>query len=559
MVNLIKKHKLISIAVLILLFFATFFCYKNFQKKDTQVSYVLSTVEKGSVIVSVSGAGQVSDLDEATVKSEVSADVIYSSIKKGDNVAKGQLLLKLDPQKAKEAIETAQDNFDAAQLALAKINGYDIAAGHIRGTSEKAKTTLNTAYEDGFNAVETAFLNLPTLMSDFYSVLYSNDFSTYQKNIDYYLGTIGSADEAAMAYRDEVYKKYQTAKNLYDQNFKDYKNTSRYSDADQIESLINQSYETIKAISDAAKSANNFIQYYQEKMKDKGIAPVTLSNTHLTSVQSYMSKTNTYLSSLLSVKNTIQSAKESLISIDSDIADQEKEIKKMQEALADAQDELQYYSTYAPVAGLVTALNVEKGDSVSSGANIITIATVEKVAEITLNEVDVANIKVGQKATLTFDAVEDLNITGTVSEVDVAGTVSQGVVSYGVIIALDTQDDRIKSGMTVTAFIVTQAKQDVLVVPNSAIKTSSGESYVEISADASKIELTKQKVTVGLSDDSNTEILSGLNEGDSIIVKTVNSSLKSSSFNPASSQSSGSIFKTVSGSSGNGQMRGPGF
>src|SRR5207248_903868 len=84
------------------------------------------------------------------------------------------------------------------------------------------------------------------------------------------------------------------------------------------------------------------------------------------------------------------------------------------------------------------------------------------------------------KATLTFDAIPDLTISGTVAEIDSLGTVSQGVVTYNVKISFDTQDSRIKGAMSVSAAIITEVKQDVLVVLNSAVKSSSGASYVEM-------------------------------------------------------------------------------
>jgi HlyD family secretion protein len=560
---------------LVLISAGGFWFYNHFKNSQSQTSYVLASVEKGSVIASVSGTGQVSVLDEESVKSEVSADISYLGVQKGDAIKKGQLLLKLDTKNADDAIETAQDNLEEAESALADMEGYDISSGHIRGTKEKAQTALETAYEDGFDSVEDAFLNLPSLMTDFYSVLFDSDLSTYQKNVDYYTSSAGTNNETALTYKEDVYKKYQTAKALYDENLDDYNSTSRYSETKQIEDLINQSYETVKAISDAAKSANNLIQYYQQKMEDKGLTPATLSDTHLSSVQSYMNKTNGYLSSLLSVKNTIQGAKESLIGVDSDILDQKKQIEKKEKALAEAKEELADYAIYAPLSGTITNLNVEKNDSVSAGSAVMTIATNEKVAEITLNEVDAAAVKTGQKATLTFDAIDDLTLTGTVLEIDAAGTVSSGVVSYGVTIAFDMQDDRVKSGMTVTATIITETKQDVLVVPASIIDLSGGKYYVQtikesdISSGTSSTGVillslpTNQEVSIGLSDDTLTEILTGLSEGDLIVTKTITSgsskSSSSNSSNNSSNKSNSSILQTVSGSTGGMPPGGPGF
>ena len=140
---------------------------------------------------------------------------------------------------------------------------------------------------------------------------------------------------------------------------------------------------------------------------------------------------------------------------------------------------------------------------------------------------------------LTFDAIEDLNITGEVGEIDAIGTVSQGVVTYNVKIVFDTQDDRVKPGMSVSAVVITDARQDVLLVSNSAVKSTNGTSYVEV-VDALSLpketSLTgtagvilknpprQQQVTVGLSNDTDTEITEGLKEGDLVVSRTVSSS-----------------------------------
>src|SRR5665213_1862688 len=101
----------------------------------------------------------------------------------------------------------------------------------------------------------------------------------------------------------------------------------------------------------------------------------------------------------------------------------------------------------------------------------------------TLNEVDAAKVNVGDKATLTFDAFPNLSLAGTVVELDPVGTVSQGVVNYNVQIGFtqpaDTSStEMVKPGMSVTADIVTQVHQNVAAVPNAAVHTLNGASYV---------------------------------------------------------------------------------
>ncbi|MBU1032431.1 MAG: hypothetical protein ABH820_02770, partial [Patescibacteria group bacterium] len=171
------------------------------------------------------------------------------------------------------------------------------------------------------------------------------------------------------------------------------------------------------------------------------------------------------------------------------------------------------------------------------------------------NEVDVSNVKVGQKATLTFDAVQDLTIAGSVSEVDMVGTVSQGVVTYAIKIAFLTEDERIKSGMTVSASIVTDMRSDVVIVPNTAIQSSVGSAYVSIlegvplnssstgSGVPSETLPKNAPVTTGLSNDQYTEIIEGLNEGDPVIVRTIQPTSSTTNQTAASGASQNSTMR----------------
>lgn len=137
------------------------------------------------------------------------------------------------------------------------------------------------------------------------------------------------------------------------------------------------------------------------------------------------------------------------------------------------------------------------------------------------------------------------------------GASNSNVVSYSVKIAFDTQDERVKSGMSVSASIIVDSKQDVVIVSNSAVKTKNGVKYVEMPdenvsvSDNSGTLLAKtpkqQQVETGLSDDASIEILSGLKEGDLIITKTINSSKSSSSISGSSSKTSTTKTQSILG------------
>lgn len=204
-----------------------------------------------------------------------------------------------------------------------------------------------------------------------------------------------------------------------------------------------------------------------------------------------------------------------------------------QNKLTDAQETLKKYTIRAPFNGIIAKVPVKLTDSVSPSTALATLLTKNKIAQLTLNEVDASKIHVGQKATLLFDALPDLTIAGELSEVDTIGTVTQGVVNYTVKISFITQDDRIKPGMTVSASIITDTRIDVLTVPNSAIQSNGTGAGVQVllNVDPSALNNTQgitsvappqsKSVQIGISNDQSTEIMSGLNEGDFVVTRTI--------------------------------------
>jgi HlyD family secretion protein len=288
--------------------------------------------------------------------------------------------------------------------------------------------------------------------------------------------------------------------------------------------------------------------------------------------------TNSHLLSLLSAKESIETGKKSVLdayrsiveksaSLNElkagpdalDLRSQELSLKQKQNSLQNAKEKLADYIVIAPISGTIAQMDVKKNDSVSAGAVIAVIIGKEQMAEITLNEVDVAKVKVGQKATLTFDALPDLTITGKVAEVDSLGTVSQGVVSYAAKIVFDFNDDRIKPSMSVSADIIVDSKTNVLLVPNSAVKSQNSGSYVEVpngensqqlsslTAAVALFELPKTiLIEIGLSNDEFTEIVSGISEGQLVVTGSVSGTKASASSSSQSGQQSSNSIRIPS-------------
>lgn len=148
---------------------------------------------------------------------------------------------------------------------------------------------------------------------------------------------------------------------------------------------------------------------------------------------------------------------------------QAQEISVTQSAnkLADAKENLSDYYIRALFDGIITGLSVSSGDSVSRSDVLASIITKDIQAKVALNEVDAARVKVGDKATLAFDALPETSVTGRVIKINTIGTVSQGVVTYNAEISLETQPELLKPGMNVSVNIITDVKRDVVLVPEA--------------------------------------------------------------------------------------------
>jgi len=237
-----------------------------------------------------------------------------------------------------------------------------------------------------------------------------------------------------------------------------------------------------------------------------------------------------------------------------------------EDALA-ARDDL---SVTAPCSGIVWSVDVDEGDSVSPGNGTATAAaadnssasgatsamTIARDGELavllSVNEVDISAIEVGQSAEIAFDAVPDLTMTGKVDEVAAEGTVSQGVVSYSVWVTLDVGDPRLKIGMSSSATIVTQIARDVLLVPNAAVKSDDEGDYVQV-LDSGSDEPRVVRVTSGLKGATQTEVAQGLEVGLAVVTKTVTAE------DAADASSSGSASGRIEGGPEGGMMIAPGM
>ena len=178
----------------------------------------------------------------------------------------------------------------------------------------------------------------------------------------------------------------------------------------------------------------------------------------------------------------------------------------------------------SPIDGTIIEVSIKNGDDLGSSLNnssepAIIVGNLNTLkAEVPVNEVDITKVAVGQKVSLSLDALENIEFTGEVEKIDSIGTATSGVVNYGVTVKFDKLDERIKPTMSVSAIISISKKENVLIVPSGAIKNGQRGSFVEILVQDVP---ERVMITTGDSNDTSTEVTSGISEGQKIITKTI--------------------------------------
>ncbi len=568
----ISRHKGKIILFGLIISVSGYFAWDKLFAKEENTRYITAGVERGVLTSSISATGQVSALNQVDLKPLSSGQITAVNVKPGDVVKKGKVLVALDQRDASVSVLQAKSSYASTEASYNKLV-VDLNPNEGSKTAqldlEKAKIDATNSIATAEAAVETASINLKKAEGGENSQIVNE---AYEDAVVYLQGLVIKLDDALLQvdkilgidnrFSNDVYEDYLSLLNQSHLNYAiiNY-NLSKASKQDARDLIVKLNTKSDHSSVDEGFvkiedtiSKMNILATNMSDMLDSTPMVGDLTVTSLDSLKSSMVSVRTSVStqyaSLLSQKrslqeahdsyttykmaydkatrdlevtkvstaNTIRSKELALEQSKSDIKTARAQLDSSRAQLSSAYNEYNNNLVVAPFDGQVAVVAAKKGDQASSGSTAITLITKQKIATITLNEVDAAKVKIGQKAILTFDAVESLSLTGEVVEIDALGTVSQGVVSYGVKIVFDVQDDRVKSGMSTSANIILSSKADVLLVSSSAIKSQAGASYVEVLVN----NLPERKtVEVGESNDTMTEITTGLNEGDMVITQTI--------------------------------------
>jgi HlyD family secretion protein len=514
--SFILNHKIWSAIILLAIVIPLYFIFKS--KVRTEVRYVTSSVEKGNIVATVSGSGQIESSDSVDLNAKATGNITYVPAHAGQTVRRGTLIASIDSRDARIALETAQ-------LSLDKLIKTDPL------TLLQKENSLTKLYQDSWNSMSSFTVDMNTIVVGL-GDLHSNGYLGYQNKM-----LLSQTGKDKISASEKAY--WDVKANLY-ATTQLYKSLSSSSSNEDIQNLITKSIDTANKISNAVKLTQASLDATSSFL-ETGVTPSTKVADTQKNLTTWSTSSNSYLNNLTSSLNSI---KETSVSLNTTVAGPDPlDLRQAQLNVDTKRNALADYSVVAPFDGIIATLTAKVGQSASG--SIGTLIAKQKIVKISLNEVDIAKIKLGQKVTLTFDAIDGLSITGSVYAIDSVGTVSQGVVTYNVSISLDVDDARVKPGMSVSAIVMTDSAQDVIVVPNSAIKNQNGLNYVEVFSAPLSLALpgvqgsispvlpTQVEVQIGLADDTSTEITSGLKVGDIIVTKTVTATTKTTASAPS--------------------------
>ena len=467
------------------------------QEASAEASYQTATVEKQDITRSLSSSGTLQPADSYTVSTLVSGEILSDTFEEGDQVVEGQLLYTLDSSSASNSQTQAKNSYTQAQT------NYKQAVEAKYPTADMSGTVSEVYVKNGDTV--SAGTELMRIVGD--NNIYLTGLFPYASPSDFYVG--------------------QTA-TIY------------------INGFAGTTTGTVTAVSSSTVTTSTGLQAVSVQVKAANPGLVTADYTASIYIGSYSSYGQTSINlSASSVVTAEASGKVTGLSwlagdtisegqrictitgdsVDNSIENAKISMENAQSSLENAQETLDDYSITAPISGEVVTKTAKAGDKIEGGSDgtlcvIYDLSYLEMTMSI--DELDISDVAVGQEVQITADAVEGTTYTGVVTKVSVAGTTSGGITTYPVTVRID-ETEGLRPGMNVDAEIILESAEDVLAIPSGAVNRGD---TVLITADSpSAANAVDQEapegyvyveVETGISDDSYTQVLSGLQEGDTV-------------------------------------------
>jgi HlyD family secretion protein len=531
------------------------------KSRTAKVTYVTENVSRGAVVHEVNVTGSIAPFKKIDLQPEVSGKVIAVHVTEGDEVKAGDVLIELDARDAQTRIASQRAAIDASRARLAQLvsgaTAQELASAQAavatarsrRDAAVSAKADTQTAYDNAVASADAQMASkLDTMLLGYSDALTAatdaiERLSNPMFTTDGFL-TISSLN--AIAEGDAVATRLTAKAKLAHMG-----SSVASVKATGTSVVALDAYAAIVVDLEAVKThlaADRTVLVYAT-----GLSSTTLA-TYQANVNAALSSVDAALQSLSAAKSAIglqeqantsavanakaalsaaasslETSEKSLLQAQSDLAltasGSRPEAIAAQRALVAADEatlnglltDLSKRSIVAPLDGVVTQVSVDPGETVSPAAIAVTIngkGKFEMVANV--SEVDIALVAVGQPVRVTLDAFPATEVwTGKVSFIDPAEKVVEGVIFYETKMVFDQEDERLRSGMTANIDIETARREDVLRVPLRALREADGKTTVKVLVADAPVD---RDVTTGIEDDDVIEVVSGVSEGEAVIV-----------------------------------------
>ena len=504
----LKKPVIIAAAVVVLGGAAVAHHFLANKKGDEVQSYIEASAERQDIRKTLSATGTIQPANQYDVTSSVQGDVLSCTFEEGDTVKKGDTLYEIDKTEAQNQIEQAKLQLEQSR------NSYNQTAESLNDltvTSKKAGmvTELYVAVGDQIQAgakiadvrdSSSMELKVPFNAADVSKFgVGAAATVTMDSSFETLSGTVTAIDA-----QETVLDGYQIVKYV----------TIRVSNPGGL-STSSAATATINGVACNQGASFTYLSESTITAEAAGtVAGLSVSEGSRVSAGTVVARLHSS-----QTENQVTNSRLSL--------------EQQQLAYQNTVDKLEDYTITAPIDGTIITKNIKVGDTLDATNGQTTLAVIYDLSyltfDISLDELDVNEVAVGQTVNITCDSLGDDNaFEGTVTKVSVAGTTQNGVTTYPVTVRIDDAPDGLLPGMNVDATIVVEESKDALSVPVAAVQR--GNTVYVKDASAKNTDNTMVGGTVlpdgwravevetGLSDDTSIEITSGLSEGDTVYV-----------------------------------------
>lgn len=512
---------------------------------------VLHTVERGMVTEYISETGEVMAEKDLDLFFKATGRVSKVEFEEGDEVKEGDVIMRLDArdlyirrQEAVAALSARQAEYQKAlagatdeQIRISEIAVRNAEASLANAQQKLSDTklsntaTLEKAYSDLVGLVESVYLKASTTMQTLQTDVYSGSGGNIKNDI---IPTDAvAAIEAINAHSVAI-----PAKDRMDNAILLLRMETNQA---SIESLAASLVADGRAVRDAASKANALMQTsipaqtLSQTTFDARVAAVKLvwtdMNTSVNAAEtqrgtvtttklSHISSENIAQQAVRTAELALETAEQQLESLKAPLRDVDKDVylagiasARASVSLVDSQ--IEDTLLRAPVEGIVGTLDISTGELVTTATRAASVISSGFLIESDVSELDIAKVKVDQEVDVSFDALPDQVFKGHVSKVAPRETREGDDIFYAVTIILDQKDVPLRSGMTADLDINVGQKDNVLLVPRRQVVRRDGKTYVNVMRDGEPEEV---EIEIGLLGNTEHELLSGLSEGDQVII-----------------------------------------